>query len=35
MMHCKASEQLCPTEIAYSAKNHVTTLTRARHWITF
>jgi len=28
-------EQLCPTQTAYWAKNYVTTLIRAAHWMTY
>jgi len=27
--------QLCPTQMAYWAKNYVTILTTAAHWITY
>jgi len=27
--------QLCPTQMAYRAKNHATVLTRAAHWMTY
>jgi len=27
--------QLCPTQMAYWAKNYITILTRAAHWMTY
>jgi len=30
---CKRLGQLCPTAVAYWAKNYVTVSTRATHWI--
>jgi len=28
-------DQLCPTQMAYWAKNYVTVFIRAAHWITY
>jgi len=31
----EALDQLCPTQMAYWAKNYVIVLTRATHWMTY